>query len=219
MSVNAFCAEHWTLSRSNWNLEVLVLRRGENRSTRRKTSRSKDENQKQTQPTYDTESGNRTWATLVGGEYSHHCAIPAPRSPTPCSPLPKTLLPLSRDRVSRLWVENFDLAPTPTRLRTNFSQLVETCDLLQPHLTHFSKICKLKPMREKKSLCKYMKYLIFEGPLEYYHFLENFRIIRNVFRNLRASSEIFLYSRVVFENPGNSQYKNLMPGKVGSYII
>ena len=43
------------------------LRRGENRSARRKTSRSKDENQQQTQPTFDAESGNRTWATLVGG--------------------------------------------------------------------------------------------------------------------------------------------------------
>ena len=43
------------------------LRRGENRSIRRKTSRSKDENQQQTQPTYDAESGNRTRATLVGG--------------------------------------------------------------------------------------------------------------------------------------------------------
>ena len=53
-----------------------VLRRGENRSTRRKTSRRKDENQQQTQPTYDTKSGNRTRATLVGGECSHHCAIP-----------------------------------------------------------------------------------------------------------------------------------------------
>ena len=43
-----------------------------------KTSRSKDENQQQTQPTHDAESGNRTRATLVGGECSHHCAIPAP---------------------------------------------------------------------------------------------------------------------------------------------
>ena len=43
------------------------LRRGENRSTRRKTSRSKDENQQQTQPTYDAEYGNQTRATLVGG--------------------------------------------------------------------------------------------------------------------------------------------------------
>ena len=57
---------------------VGFLRRGENRSTRRKTSRSKDENQQQTQPTYDAETGNRTRATLVGGERSHHCAIPAP---------------------------------------------------------------------------------------------------------------------------------------------
>ena len=32
----------------------------------------------QTQPTYGVGSGNRTWATLVGGECSHHCAIPAP---------------------------------------------------------------------------------------------------------------------------------------------
>ena len=36
---------------------------------RRKTSRSRVENQ-QTQPTYDADSGNRTRATLVGGERS-----------------------------------------------------------------------------------------------------------------------------------------------------
>ena len=54
------------------------LRRGENRSTRGKTSRSREENQQQTQPTYDAGSGNRTRDTLVGGERSHHCAIPAP---------------------------------------------------------------------------------------------------------------------------------------------
>ena len=44
----------------------------------RKTSRSREENQQQTQPTYDVESANRTRATLVEGECSHHCAIPAP---------------------------------------------------------------------------------------------------------------------------------------------
>ena len=53
------------------------LRRGENWSTRRKTSQSKEENQQQTQPTFDVGSGNRTRDTLVGGERSHHCAIPA----------------------------------------------------------------------------------------------------------------------------------------------
>ena len=55
------------------------LRRGENRSTRRKTSRSRVENQQQTQPTYDAGSGNRTRDTLVGGERSHHYTNPAPR--------------------------------------------------------------------------------------------------------------------------------------------
>ena len=39
------------------------LKRGENRSTRRKTSRCRVENQ-QTQPRYDAESGNRTRATF-----------------------------------------------------------------------------------------------------------------------------------------------------------
>ena len=55
------------------------MRRGENHSTRRKTSRSRVENQQQTQPTYDAGSGNQTRDTLMGGERSHHCVIPAPR--------------------------------------------------------------------------------------------------------------------------------------------
>ena len=55
------------------------LRRGENRRTRRKTSRSRVENQQQTQPTYDAGSGNRTRVTLSGGERSHHLR-------QPCSP-------------------------------------------------------------------------------------------------------------------------------------
>ena len=58
-------------------VNVGFLLRGENRSTRRKTSRSKNKNQQQTQPTFDAESGtDQTWTTLVGGECSHHCAIP-----------------------------------------------------------------------------------------------------------------------------------------------
>ena len=43
-----------------------------------KNPRNRDENQQQTQPTYDAGSGNQTRDTLVGGERSHHCAIPAP---------------------------------------------------------------------------------------------------------------------------------------------
>ena len=36
---------------------------------------SRDENQQQTQHTYGV---NEIQATLVGGEYSHNCVIPAP---------------------------------------------------------------------------------------------------------------------------------------------
>ena len=65
-------------SRSNWNLVMLVFVEGGKPENPEKNPRSRDENQQQTQPTYDAESGNRTRATLVGGECSHHCAIPAP---------------------------------------------------------------------------------------------------------------------------------------------
>ena len=54
-------------------LKCWFLVRGENRSTRGKTSRSRVENQK-TQPTYDIRSGNRTRATMAEGQCSHHCA-------------------------------------------------------------------------------------------------------------------------------------------------
>ena len=49
-----------------------------------KNPRSKEENQQQTQPTFDTGTGNRTRVILVEGECSHHCAIPA--TPTPLPP-------------------------------------------------------------------------------------------------------------------------------------
>ena len=66
-------------SRWNWNLEMLVFMEEGKRENPEKNPRSKDENQQQTQPTYDNGTGNRTRATLVGGEHSHHCAIPAPQ--------------------------------------------------------------------------------------------------------------------------------------------
>ena len=47
------------------------LRRWEKRSTQRKTSWSKGENQQQTQPTHGVGVRIRTRATLVEGEYSH----------------------------------------------------------------------------------------------------------------------------------------------------
>ena len=53
---------------------IWFSRRGENESTRRKPSRSKRENQQQTQPTYGVKAGTRTRATLVGGKRSR-CSI------------------------------------------------------------------------------------------------------------------------------------------------
>ncbi len=67
-------------SRSNWTFAVLIFVEGGKPENPEKNPRSKDENQQQTQPTYDAGSGNRTRATLVGGERSHHCAIPLPQT-------------------------------------------------------------------------------------------------------------------------------------------
>ena len=64
---------------SNWIWKCWFLRRGENRSTRTKTFRSKGENQQQNQPTYGVDAGIWTRATLVGGECFHHCATLAPQ--------------------------------------------------------------------------------------------------------------------------------------------
>ena len=59
-----------------------------------KTSGCRVDNQ-QTQPTFDTRSGNQTWAISVGGEGSYHCAITAPLlmyQTTPCSSFMKMKL-------------------------------------------------------------------------------------------------------------------------------
>ena len=68
------------------------LRKGENRSIRRKISLSREVNQQKTHPTYEAGSGNRTRNTLMEGERSHHCAIPAIPTPTTTPSLVKTLL-------------------------------------------------------------------------------------------------------------------------------
>ena len=47
---------------------MLIFVEGGKPENPEKNLRSKDENQQQTQPTYDTGSENRTRATLVGGE-------------------------------------------------------------------------------------------------------------------------------------------------------
>ena len=46
----------------------------------KKTSRSKGENQQQTQPTYGVDDGSRTGTTLVGPNFSHHCITLGPQS-------------------------------------------------------------------------------------------------------------------------------------------
>ena len=68
-----------TVSRSNWNLEILVFVEGGKPEYPEKNLWSGDKNQQQTQPRYDIKSGNQTQATLMGGECSHHCAITAPQ--------------------------------------------------------------------------------------------------------------------------------------------
>ena len=67
-------------SRLNWNLELLVLRRGESQITWWKTSWNKQENQQQTQPTYGFDAGIWPRTILVGGECSHHCTTLAPHT-------------------------------------------------------------------------------------------------------------------------------------------
>ena len=44
----------------------------------KKNPQSKDENQQQTQPTFENRSANRAQATVMGGKRSRHCTIPAP---------------------------------------------------------------------------------------------------------------------------------------------
>ena len=70
------------------------LRRGENQSTQRKTSRSKGENQQQTQTTNGVDARILIQATVVGGKRSRHYAIPC--SPT-CSKR-KSLMGIKRMR-------------------------------------------------------------------------------------------------------------------------
>ena len=65
-------------SRSNWNLEVLVFEERGKLEYLEKNLLEQGREPKQTQPTYGPGTGSRTWATLMGGEHSHHCAIPAP---------------------------------------------------------------------------------------------------------------------------------------------
>ena len=69
----------WPLnSRLNWNLEMLVFEEGgkPEDSEKKPGMRMRTDNKLNSHVT--PKSGNQTWATLVGGDSSHHCTIPAP---------------------------------------------------------------------------------------------------------------------------------------------
>ena len=62
----------------DWNLEVLVfLREGKTGVPGEKPLGAGTRTNNKFNP-HDAETRNRTRATLVGGECSHHCTIPAP---------------------------------------------------------------------------------------------------------------------------------------------
>ena len=72
-----------------------------------KNPRNRDKNQQLTQPTYDAGSGNRTQATLVGGERSQHCR------PHPCCPaaIIKDLNAVKNDIFSYLALKFLEIFP------------------------------------------------------------------------------------------------------------
>ena len=76
-----------TVSGSNWNLEMLVFVEGGKPEYPEKNLSEQGREPTTNQPRYDVNSGNQTRATLMGGECSPHCAIPAPPSLKDFSPL------------------------------------------------------------------------------------------------------------------------------------
>ena len=84
-----------------------------------KNPRSKNENQQQTQPTYDAGSVNGTRAILMGDECSHHCATPAPPSQIPSTLLPS--IPLSFFVSLGYFLLDSHPLTSAKRLRTNHS--------------------------------------------------------------------------------------------------
>ena len=66
-----------TVTALNLNLERLGFVKAGKLEYLEKNLWSREEYQQQTQPTYGVNSGNQTWAILVGGECFCHCTIPA----------------------------------------------------------------------------------------------------------------------------------------------
>ena len=66
------------VSRSNWNLKCWFLWREENQSTQRKAVGAGTRTNNKLNPHMTPRLGIELNTTLVGGECSHHCTIPAP---------------------------------------------------------------------------------------------------------------------------------------------
>ena len=83
-------------SGSNWNLEMLFFFHGEVKTgvPGKKPLVARREPTTNTTQIYDTVYRNRTQATLVGGESSHHCANLAAPPPPPPTPTWFSSLPL-----------------------------------------------------------------------------------------------------------------------------
>ena len=69
-----------TVSHPQLKFGALVFVEAGKRENQEEYPRSKGENQQQTQPTYDVRPGNKNWATLAGGQHSHHYAILLPNN-------------------------------------------------------------------------------------------------------------------------------------------
>ena len=111
---------------------MLVFVKEEKLENAEKNPRSRDENQKQTQPIYGINTGNRTRATSVGSECFHLCAIPAGIA---CEQAPKWGIG-RREKSSSVWGR--ERPPDRTQLTSlaNFSlPLCPTLVVKPPHRT------------------------------------------------------------------------------------
>ena len=92
-----------------------------------------------------------------------------------------------------------------SRLRTNFSRLVENVNYYSLNWHTFQKYVNSNTCEKRKVHVKRVNYDTFRN--QHNHFLENFRIIRNVFGRLRKSLGIVLSS----SKSWHSQDKNITP--------
>ena len=78
--------QRWPCIPGRIGIEMLVFVEGGKPENPEKNPRSRDENQQQTQPTYDVESGNRTRQRVLSPP--HHSCPTTPPPPPPTCPIP-----------------------------------------------------------------------------------------------------------------------------------